>query len=309
MDWRDYERYIHKRLRTMYPRCDLRHDVKLEGKISEKKRQIDIYARGKVSGFDIDVVIDCKHFSKNVDIKVVESFLSLVRDVGASKGVIITNEGYTNGAEARARNDSHDVDLRIIEFDELAEYEGMHAFPFSGGHFVYLPAPHGWKIDSRRVIRRNETLRDTVAVCSLSPLGYEAREAFENSSYMYVNFWHKDSQIYTIDDLNRLQAYKMKNYYRMGINGSNIGEACTSVLEDREYEAQLRNIRFGDHTMESTLFVDFEDFILVIVLLSDITKELEYDNREVEKLIWIGERLKPGNVIYTSEQNLLVGHQ
>lgn len=277
--------------------------------MSEKKRQTDIHAKEEVSGFSIDVVIDCKHFSKNVDVKVVESFLSLVRDVGASKGVIITNQGYTDGAEARAKNDSHDVDLRIIEFDKLEQYEGLHAFPFAGSHFVYLPAPHGWKIDSRQVIRTDESPPDTMAVCSLSPLGYEAMEAYEGSSYMYANFWGKDRQIYSIRDLNRLQGHKMSNYYGVNFNEKNLEEVTTPVLNDRQYEAKLRNIRFGKHTMESTLFMDFEEFIFFIVLMSDIKRGLEYANREVEKLLWVGERIKPGNVIYTGEQNQLVGRK
>jgi len=41
------------------------------------KRQIDILVEGEIAGFDISIIIDCKYFSRKVDVKHVESFIKI----------------------------------------------------------------------------------------------------------------------------------------------------------------------------------------------------------------------------------------
>lgn len=68
------------------------------------------------------VVIDCKKFSKKINVKTVESFLGMLDDVGAHRGIMITNIGYTASALNRAENDIRDLTLDIVEFSKLDDY-------------------------------------------------------------------------------------------------------------------------------------------------------------------------------------------
>jgi hypothetical protein len=58
-------------------------DAKLTGRLSEVPRQIDILIEGNVSGVaPVTIALDCKCFSKKVDVKHVEAFLGMVDDIG-----------------------------------------------------------------------------------------------------------------------------------------------------------------------------------------------------------------------------------
>ena len=86
MDWKEYGIYITKHFQGMFPDASITHDVRREGLLSQTKRQIDILIEGKSAGFDLTVIVDCKFFNKKVDVKEVESFLSFLQDLKASKG-------------------------------------------------------------------------------------------------------------------------------------------------------------------------------------------------------------------------------
>ena len=78
MDWKDYEIYITRHFRRLFPSASIRHNVNRIGLISGASRQIDILIEQRIAGFDLTIVVDCKYFNKNVDITAVESFLSFL---------------------------------------------------------------------------------------------------------------------------------------------------------------------------------------------------------------------------------------
>lgn len=86
MNWREYEVYITKHFQKQFPDAKIEHDVKKKGLISKVTRQIDILIRGVIAGFNLEIVVDCKYFNKNVDVKDVEAFLSYLQDLKVSKG-------------------------------------------------------------------------------------------------------------------------------------------------------------------------------------------------------------------------------
>ncbi|WP_298239494.1 restriction endonuclease [uncultured Algibacter sp.] len=115
--WRKYERQIHQELTSVFTDCDFEFDDRIFGKHSRIDRQIDISIRGNIGGNKILGIIDCKHFSKNIDIKIIESFLGMLEDTKANFGLIITNKGFSSSAKNRAN--VRNLRLDIIEFDEL----------------------------------------------------------------------------------------------------------------------------------------------------------------------------------------------
>lgn len=56
----------------MFPHAQICHDVTLPGLKSRTARQIDLLIDAAVAGFSITIAIDCKYFSRKVDVKHVE---------------------------------------------------------------------------------------------------------------------------------------------------------------------------------------------------------------------------------------------
>lgn len=183
MNWKDYEIYITKHFQQIFPQTDIQHNVRREGIMSKKKRQIDILIEGKVAGFDLKIIVDCKYFNKKVDVKEVESFISFLNDLKASKGILITNNGYTEAAYNRATYDSQDIELRIISFDDLEKFQGFITIPYSKSECAIISAPDGWVIDASS---------EGPYVASLYPAGLSQQEAFHTEGFIYVVFSHKD---------------------------------------------------------------------------------------------------------------------
>jgi hypothetical protein len=65
------------------PDAEVLHDVKLDGRFSNTKRQIDVLVRQRVGQYEMLIVIDCKDYARPLDVKAVEEFHGLCDDVGA----------------------------------------------------------------------------------------------------------------------------------------------------------------------------------------------------------------------------------
>ena len=123
-DWEKYEGEIFDKLRMEFPDGEILKNQKIRGIFSKRSRQIDILVKGKLIGKEIFGVIDCKKFSKKIDVKTVESFIGFLEDVGANLGVMITNNGYTKSAKNRITNyTNRDIRLDIVEFDKFEKYD------------------------------------------------------------------------------------------------------------------------------------------------------------------------------------------
>ncbi|WBM74787.1 restriction endonuclease [Saprospira grandis] len=115
--WKLYEEKIHQELSLVYKNCDFFFDDRIFGKYSRVDRQIDISIRGNLGGEKILGVVDCKYFSKRIDVKIVESFLGMIEDVKANFGLIITNKGYSEAAKNRVS--MKNLNVEILDFDSM----------------------------------------------------------------------------------------------------------------------------------------------------------------------------------------------
>lgn len=119
-EWKKYEDYICDWLKRNFPECTFKGNDYVKGIFSEINRQIDISIRGPLAGCEILGIVDCKYFSENVDIKVVDSFAGFLEDVNADIGIIITNKGYSDAAKSRAKGSR--IRLEIFDFENLDKY-------------------------------------------------------------------------------------------------------------------------------------------------------------------------------------------
>src|SRR4051812_3690857 len=104
-------------------RGTVERDVHLKSRSGGRDRQIDVLVRLPLPGMDDELmVVDCKRYGTKVDIKDVEAFVGLVEDVGAAMGLLVTTEGYTQGALARAAS-ARGIRVQVVRVDELPTWE------------------------------------------------------------------------------------------------------------------------------------------------------------------------------------------
>jgi hypothetical protein len=103
-DYEELEKLVAAIQKQLAPASDVQHNVKLDGRRSGVKRQIDVLVSQKVGQYDIRIIIDCKNHKTPVDVKDVGEFYSLFDDVGAQKGVLVCPAGFTKAAKNFAQD-------------------------------------------------------------------------------------------------------------------------------------------------------------------------------------------------------------
>lgn len=283
MNWRDYEVYITRHFQRLFPGASVRHDIKRLGIVSKVERQIDILIEGNVASFDLTIIIDCKYFGKKVDVKDVDEFLGYLHDLRASKGILITNNGYTEAAYNRATNDTRDVELRIIDFKDLEQYQAFMAIPYFGAHGAVVSAPDGWVVDSAP---------PKPQLAAFYPMGLSRGEALHSEGYIYLSSSKKDAKWPSLEYLLETQGQAILAHYknpRFAHEPIQLRDDC--VCRVRHLEAdEIPN------TIESTLFLDFQEVIIYLNLLAPRSKHSEY----LKKLYWIAEKLIKVVVVYNA---------
>ncbi|MDD9981512.1 MAG: restriction endonuclease, partial [Gammaproteobacteria bacterium] len=101
-DSREFEQLVARIQRQLAPDAEVYHDVKLEGRTTGRKRQVDVLVTQLVGQYEIRIIVECKDYARPVDVKGVETFYGLLDDVGAQKGVLVCPSGFTGTAKARA---------------------------------------------------------------------------------------------------------------------------------------------------------------------------------------------------------------
>ena len=287
MNWQDYELYITRHFKRQFPDASISHNVRRKGAISKTERQIDILIEGDLAGFEISLIVDCKYFNKKVNVKHVEAFLSFLLDLKASKGVLITNVGYSKAAYNRATYDTQDIELRIINFQDLDRFQAFGAIPYSGEHCAVIPAPDGWVIDAAP---------KGPYLTSLYPAGMSQEEAFHTEGFIYVVFSHKDSNLPDLNSLILKQEDNLKLRYK------NPKIKYTKTIKRKDCKTKMRIVEMEEvnHTCDITIFLDYPDVVIFLTLLTPLKKKENYR----KKLEWTAQKLKKGIVKHENSKVL-----
>jgi hypothetical protein len=121
-DWRIYERVVACfEVEAAEMDVSVTPNASLVGSISGVKRQIDILVDARWGeGTERRIIFDAKLRRRKVDVKDVESFEGMMRDVRASRGVLVCYSGYTKAALKRAEEN---IDIRIISAEDALEHD------------------------------------------------------------------------------------------------------------------------------------------------------------------------------------------
>jgi hypothetical protein len=100
-------------------------DAPLEGARAHHKA--DVAVRGQQPGVEFLWIVECKYWNRSVDKSVVSTLMTIVQDVGADRGIILSKRGFQAGATAQARNTNITLtsleELRADAHDEYIEYQ------------------------------------------------------------------------------------------------------------------------------------------------------------------------------------------
>lgn len=277
MNWKDYEQEIFERFSIDYPNAEISLDAKIEGRYSKRKRQIDILIEQYIAGNRIRIAIDAKYFNKNIDVKVVENYISMLSDIEAHKGMLITNVGYSKAAINRAYYDPSDIELDILNFNELSEFQSEVAIPFAGKNAVIMFAPFGWIIDTRT--NKGQWLASL----------YQRGEVFDPNmdEWIYVNIWDKARNKETISDVLNIQEKELIE------GGFEVEIELLPTVKRNDSEIVLRKVKYKKHIdPEFTGFIEFDNFIFYAVLFSP----LELSKKNIRKLENMLMTIKPSEL-------------
>ena len=151
--WEKYEELVASIQKTLTPKAIVTRSDTITGK-SGVIRKIDVSIRYNLGQFKLLFVIDCKDWSKPVDIGEVGTFADLLEDVSANKGAIVCNAGFTEGAKKRATEKGIDLLMAVdaesmewpvyISMPTLCDFRYMKnynlCFSYSGPGPFEIPA-------------------------------------------------------------------------------------------------------------------------------------------------------------------------
>lgn len=244
MEWKEYEKEVHQECLRVFFDSEVTFNTHIMGLYSKRKRQVDVL----VEDYDgKTLVIDAKHYSKKVDVKTVESFISMLKDLGADLGILVSEKGFSKSAINRAHYGEDNIEVDILNLNDFKEFQSTCAIPYSGGNFIFTNAPFGWIIDGKR---------NDIAPALLYQRGLSFEEAAMNKEWAYLQFYNKSSEQETIQTVIEHQERDLLTMYPNGtIEYQSIDNIGIRTFSTQEYP-----------TKEFTLFRDFGDFIVFIVL-------------------------------------------
>lgn len=254
MDWQKYEIEIFEHFQKQYSDAEVTLDAKRMGLFSKVNRQIDILVEQYVAGNKIIIVVDGKYFNKKVDVKAVESFIGMLEDIGAHKGLLISKEGFSEAAYNRAHFGPSEIELDILNFKDFHLFQSVGAIPYAGNNGAILPAPFGWIIDGK-------TTENWLA--TLYQQGSTIEEAINNKEFMYIQLWDTKVEESTLEDLLKFQENTFKQ------SDPNAQIEYLPTIKRKDSAVTLRKAIVNNYpTAEYTGFVGFQDFIFFCVMFT-----------------------------------------
>lgn len=289
MHWKQYEKQLFAYFKSHYPEANITFDAKRTGRYSKKERQIDILVEDTIADYPVTLVVDAKYYGRKIDVKNVESFISMIEDLDAHQGLMITSKGFTRAAINRAYYGPKKLELDIISFAELSEKQGLLATAYSGNRGILLCAPIGWVIDPMKS-NISDPLNNDPWLATLYQRGRSLKDAQKEWEWIYVNIWELNESIKCIDDLVAKQNTDLqRSYNEVNISLQN-GPKRKDNLPTKIRIAEPVNLPF----MEVTGYIQEVDFIVFFVLFT--YKELFVKNNR--KLGFLLKYSEPANISF-----------
>ncbi|RXT40257.1 restriction endonuclease [Bradyrhizobium betae] len=97
--------------------CGFAVEVEKKVKLVRGHAEIDVYAEETLKGRKYVILCECKHWKAAVPQTVVHSFRSVMADVGAHKGYIISSSGFQSGSRDAAQM----TNVELVTWDQFQD--------------------------------------------------------------------------------------------------------------------------------------------------------------------------------------------
>ena len=112
-NWRELEEKVLEIFLSLGYKAE--KNAKIKG--TKATHEVDVWALIKYGGLLYRVVVECKFWNTNVNKAQVGNLLTIVLDIGAEKGVIISKVGFQQGAKDLATNSN----IELYTFEQFLE--------------------------------------------------------------------------------------------------------------------------------------------------------------------------------------------
>lgn len=207
MDWKHYQNEIGEFFRGLG--CDAEVEAKVVGVRAE--HEIDVWVRFKKFGLETRWVIECKYWNSAVPKEKVLALRSVVEDVGADRGILISAGGFQSGA-VRA---SEKTNITLTDLDGLKETAQedlvssvLHRLETRAVELKYAlhdlytseqTSPHAWTSRPRRGVDGSAVTR---AIGKLAVLEYGFDRVRLRKSPYFVKFDDTGQRKVVVDTLD-----------------------------------------------------------------------------------------------------------
>ena len=152
----EYELFVYEKFKRLYVDADVKHDERIDGKLSGIKVQIDVSIKFNHAGTEYLYVVECKDWKARTDIKVLRQFAGVMEDVGASKGFLLCTSGFaeTNHRYASCKG----IELFTIEDINSDKWKAQVEIPI-----IYKRNTVEFKLVERFVVTETDALARVIA--------------------------------------------------------------------------------------------------------------------------------------------------
>lgn len=113
MTWKKYQEDTAAIFKSIGWKAEIEKDI--EG--VRGTHEVDVFVTFKQHGIDCQWIVECKYWNSSVPKEKVLALQSIVDDIGADKGVLVSKEGFQSGAI----NQAHKSNIFLTSLDELKE--------------------------------------------------------------------------------------------------------------------------------------------------------------------------------------------
>ncbi len=260
MSWKLYEHKVLERFRELYPNSEIQYNTSIKGIKSGRSRQIDTLLINQVGNTEVKTVIDSKCFSKKISITTVESFIGFLSDVGADRGIMVTEVGYSKAAKKRAENEESEIELKILTLDELPDFLGFKAIMKFGPIDCFFEVHPKWIVNSK-----NPTIN---ALAKIYPNKYDWNSAIKKREFIYGTILpHIDENHELPDDFNFEDVVKQINDALFD-KYPNLYEINISALVDLDGEPVAMHECIMDKFSEFVAVATYDEYSIIFGLVT-----------------------------------------
>jgi hypothetical protein len=113
MNWREYQEQAASFFRQLGLKANIEHPLKGARGV----HKIDVFVSGELYGIEFSWVVECKAWKQNIPKEKVLALQSIVQDVGADRGYLLSEKGFQSGAIQVSRNSN----IILTSIDHLSE--------------------------------------------------------------------------------------------------------------------------------------------------------------------------------------------